>query len=318
MERKETAKNGIYSAYNEEKDCARTVTREGQKHGLKTEISSVRKENPYLTDMERRIISAMNGNRICDVSSQTYMPVLVKAIMRIASDVGYNYKVYTEMEWSEKCKRVASFVAEYYSVLTAKEVYLSFELSEIGYLNPYLPHDSNGNPDNRHYNQFSIGYFAKVLNAYKLARNEIVAKITNEEPEIKKPEATQIEKYESHLTRRIEEVFLCYKYTGKLDFGYTNPVIIYSILERINLAGPIKENESDRSKSFAKYLKRVSRKFVNPDRAFYVRRQGKESRELDFDARSNAMEREIKRAFDEMIKEEVQIEEILRKPRKNK
>jgi hemolysin-activating ACP:hemolysin acyltransferase len=62
--------------------------------------------------------------------------------------------------------RFYDILRKYYSQLSTSEVKLAFELAMVGELDEYLPLDKNGSPDKNHYQEFSVEYITKILNAY--------------------------------------------------------------------------------------------------------------------------------------------------------
>lgn len=70
--------------------------------------------------------------------------------------------------------------------MTLADIKLAFELATTGELDDYLPKDSQGNPDKKHYQQFNADYFAKILNAYRRKQNGVIHKAYKALPEPKK------------------------------------------------------------------------------------------------------------------------------------
>ncbi len=94
---------------------------------------------------------------------------------------------------------------------------MAFELATTGGLDDYLPKDSQGNPDKKHYQQFNADYFAKILNAYRRKQNGVIHKAYKALPEPKK-ELTPEEKryyYHNKPSPDVGRYFLQYKYTGR-------------------------------------------------------------------------------------------------------
>ena len=196
--------------------------------------------------------------------------------------------------------------------MTLADIKLAFELATTGELDDYLPKDSQGNPDKKHYQQFNADYFAKILNAYRRKQNGVINKAYKALPEPKK-ELTPEEKryYHNQTVARCREVFLQYKYTGRFVLGITDGMLIYDWLRKLGFANKIAGTEDDRKQALARYMQRVARGFVNKYEAFHVKRKGTDAPELDFTAYEIARDKEIKRAFDRMIADELQIDNYL-------
>lgn len=107
-------------------------------------------------------------------------------------------------------------------------------------------------------------------------------------------------------------VFLRYKYTGRLVFGLTDEMFVYNWLLGVRLADEVKETENDRKEAYNRFLARAARGFVNEFTIYHVRKQGTQSPEIDFTAFEVARRKEIKRTFDRMIKDEIYIYHYLR------
>lgn len=196
--------------------------------------------------------------------------------------------------------------------MTLADIKLAFELATTGELDDYLPKDSQGNPDKKHYQQFNADYFAKILNAYRRKQNGVINKAYKALPEPKK-ELTPEEKryYHNQAVARCREVFLQYKYTGRFVLGVTDGMLIYDWLRKLGFANEVAGTEDDRKQALARYMQRVARGFVNKYEAFHVQRKGTDAPELDFTAYEIARDKEIKRTFDRMIAEEIQIDNYL-------
>ena len=196
--------------------------------------------------------------------------------------------------------------------MTLADIKLAFELATTGELDDYLPKDSQGNPDKKHYQQFNADYFAKILNAYRRKQNGVIHKAYKALPEPKK-ELTPEEKryYHNQTVARCREVFLQYKYTGRFVLGITDGMLIYDWLRKLGFANDVAGTEDDRKQAFARYMQRVARGFVSKYEAYHVQRKGTDAPELDFTAYEIARDKEIARTFDRMIADELQIDNYL-------
>lgn len=107
-------------------------------------------------------------------------------------------------------------------------------------------------------------------------------------------------------------VFLRYKYTGRLVFGLTDEMFVYKWLFAVGLADGVEETEDDRKEAYNRFLARAARGFVNEFTVYHVRKKGTQSPEIDFTAFEVARKKEIIKAFDRMIAEEMQVDNYLR------
>lgn len=89
-------------------------------------------------------------------------------------------------------------------------------------------------------------------------------------------------------------------------------MFVYEWLKKCGLADDIQVNEGERKEAFSRYMQRVANGLENKYTAYTVRRQGIKSPEIEFTAFEIARKREIKKAFDRMISEEMQVDNYLK------
>lgn len=265
-----------------------------------------------LSGVEKYIFAASTKMQIADIDDGTLIDKTGQMFRFIAMDVGYIIPTNPE-DWAYICTRLLDILKKYYSQMTLADIKLAFELATTGELDDYLPKDSQGNPDKKHYQQFNADYFAKILNAYRRKQNGVIHKAYKALPEPKK-ELTpqQIRQFEIQRQWRNRYIFLCYKYTGKLILGLTDDMFLYEWLQKCGLADDVQVKEDDRKEAFARYMQRVARGMINQYTAFQVRRKGTESPEIDFTAFEVARKKEIIKAFDRMIAEEMQVDNYMK------
>lgn len=264
-----------------------------------------------LSGVEKYIFAASTKMQIADIDDDTLIAKTGQMFRFIAMDVGYIIPTNLE-DWAYICTRLLDILKKYYSQMTLADIKLAFELATTGELDDYLPKDSQGNPDKKHYQQFNADYFAKILNAYRRKQNGVIHKVYKALPEPKK-ELTPEEKryYHNQTVARCREVFLQYKYTGRFVLGITDGMLIYDWLRKLGFANEVAGTEDDRKQAFARYMQRVARGFVNKYEAYHVQRKGTDAPELDFTAYEIARDKEISRTFDRMIADELQIDNYL-------
>lgn len=264
-----------------------------------------------LTPVEKYIFAASTKTQISEMDDGILISKTAQMFRFIAMDVGYIIPQ-NENDWQYIQTRLLDLLKRYYSQLTLSEVKLAFELLITGELDDYLPKDRDGNAERKHYQQFNADYFAKVLNAYCRKQNQVIGKAYTALPEPKKelsPE--QIRYYRNQSVMTCLMCFLRYKYTGRLVFGLTDEMFVYNWLLGVGLADEVKETEDDRKEAYNRFLARAARGFVNEFTVYHVRKQGTQSPEIDFTAFEVARKKEIIRAFDRMIAEEIQIDNYL-------
>lgn len=265
-----------------------------------------------LTPVEKYIFVASTKKQIAEIDDETLIAKTGQMFRFIAMDVGFIIPTENRDDWTYICTRLLDLLKRYYSQLTLSEVKLAFELLITGELDDYLPKDRDGNAERKHYQQFNADYLAKILNAYRRKQNGVIHKAYKALPEPKK-ELTPEEKryYHNQAVARCREVFLQYKYTGRFVLGVTDGMLIYDWLRKLGFANEVAGTEDDRKQALARYMQRVARGFVNKYEAFHVKRKGTDAPELDFTAYEIARDKEIKRTFDRMIADEIQIDNYL-------
>jgi hypothetical protein len=264
-----------------------------------------------LNTVEKYIFAASTKIQISEIDDKTLVDKLANMLKYIAMDIGFIIPQDIE-DWQYIQARILDILKRYYSNYTLSDVKLAFELATTGELDDYLPKDSQGNPDKKHYQQFNADYLAKILNAYRRKQNGVIHKAYKALPEPKE-ELTPEEKryYHNQVVARCREVFLQYKYTGRFVLGITDGMLIYDWLRKLGFANEVAGTEDDRKQAFARYMQRVARGFVNKYEAYHVQRKGTDAPELDFTAYEIARDKEIKRTFGRMIADELQIDNYL-------
>ena len=265
-----------------------------------------------LSGVEKYIFAASTKMQIADIDDGTLIAKTGQMFRFIAMDVGIIIPTNPE-DWAYICTRLLDILKRYYSDMTLADIKIAFELATTGELDEFLPKDKYGNPEKNHYQQFNADYFAKILKAYKQKQTDVIDKAYKAIPE-KNNEISpaQIRRFEIQRQWRNRYIFLCYKYTGKLILGLTDDMFLYEWLQKCGLADDVQVKEDDRKEAFARYMQRVARGMINQYTAFQVRRKGTESPEIDFTAFEVARKKEIIKAFDRMISEEMQVDNYMK------
>lgn len=260
-----------------------------------------------LTPVEKYIFAASTKTQICEMDDETLVAKTGQMFKFIAMDVGFRVPTDRD-EWAYICTRLLDILKKYYSQLTLADIKLAFELATTGELNEFLPRDSQGNPDKNHYQQFNADYFAKILNAYRRKQNGTISKAYAALPEPKRELTPEQKRYYHNSTvNRCAIVYLRYKYTGKFVLDTLDDMFVYNWLHGVGLADDVEQTEDDRNTALHRFLHRAAAGWVNKYTAEHVRRDGTKSREIDFTAFEVARRKEIKRTFDRMIADEINL-----------
>lgn len=265
-----------------------------------------------LTQSERYIFIASTKKQICEIDDSTLVEKTSQLFRYIAKDIGYMIPT-DSSDWIYTCTRLLDYLKRYYSQLTLSDVKLAFELLVTGEMDEYLPRDKDGNPEKKHYQQFNADYFARILNAYKKKQNQVITKAYEALPRHEnKIDDKQVKEYKKQAKNACLTCFLRYKYTGRFIFEFVEEMIVYNWLFRVGLADELEETEEDRKKAFSMFLSRVAKGFVNKSTAYQVRKEGINSKEIDYTTFEIMRRKEIKLTFDRMIKEELQVMNYLK------
>ena len=264
-----------------------------------------------LSPVETHVLTASTKLQISEMDDQAIVDNCAQILHFVAKDVGYIIPS-NVAEWSYTQTRLVDILKRYYSYLTLADVKLAFELATIGELDEYLPQDAHGNPDRKHYQQFNADYLSKILNAYRRKQNDVLSKAFAVLPK-NQTDITPEKKiyYRKQREARNRHLYLKYKYTGELSSDFSDEMFLYGWLLKIGFAEKVKATESDRRQAFAQYMHRASKGMINQYTAINVRRKGIESPEIDYMAFEIARKKEIIKAFDRMVSDEVQIEKML-------
>lgn len=265
-----------------------------------------------LNPVEKYIFAASTKTQISEMEDGVLVSKTAQMFRFIAMDVGYIIPQ-NENDWAYIQTRLVDILKRYYSYLTLADIKLAFELATTGELDEFLPRDSQGNPDKKHYQQFNADYFAKILGAYRKKQNEVIGKAYKALPELKREMTPEQKRYYHNRIEKINRmIFLKYKYTGKISFEVGDEMFLYDWLLKFGFADIVEATEDDRKRAFAKYMQRAAMGVINKYTAYHVRKKGIESPEIDFTAFEVARKKEIIKAFDRMIAEEMQVDNYMK------
>lgn len=259
-----------------------------------------------LSKEELRIYSASTKKRISEISDDELIKIIPAVTKRITQDVGLKQASEAEMA------RFTQILKTYYHDLGVSEVSIAFELSSIGKLNDYLPLDKNGQPDNNHYQSFSIGYIAKILNAYKKRLADIEAKIYRSTDKLDNRADEKAKTfYELSAKMGIINAYLYYKYHGKVNFSKLNDYLVYSFLQRIGMDVDIIVTKDDMESGAKQIVQKGQSGRISGFVADCVRTLGVKHSYVPEQAYIIARRRSIVESFENMVIDEVQITDYI-------
>jgi len=182
----------------------------------------------HLTKSETRIFENIREPSIAVLSetNENFEILIAKALVEIMTDLGIRKfpEAYTQ-------KRIVYFLQTYYQEMSIGELKLAFELAFMDMLSV----------DIEHYNSFDIKYLTRILNAYRVYRNE-KRKAIDRKLEHDKPEPTPEEQAQHHrnFINRIVDAYEKYKNDDVFEVRIT--WLVYDFLLENNLL-EISENQ---------------------------------------------------------------------------
>ena len=265
---------------------------------------SVQQVEDNLNPVELNIFMASTK---CAVSEFTDEKLAIK-LNELASYVARDVGIMREVEPYQKA-RFTQIIRTYFNGFSLKEITVAFELALVGELDDYLPKGSDGKADKGHYQQFSVEYITKILNAYALKRNVVVHKMLTALPEPKN-EITPEQKlfYENSILDRIAMIYLRYKYTDVFE-SYFNETLYIKELIRVGLVKEVEVTKDDEMQAVNSIMIRAQKGLLNK---FTAEQMTKDKTILPETAKIISYRNAIRSCFDWMIRNEIQILNFLK------
>lgn len=256
-----------------------------------------------LGDIDKSILQASARTTIAEFEDNALVDKTRQLFRFIAIDVGYIIPS-NPTDWAYIQTRLVDILKKYYSTLTLADIKLAFELATTGELDAYLPRDGSGNPDKKHYQQFNADYFGKILGAYKKRQADVNARVESvrpkELPMVTESQKAEIKRYRNTLC---ESIFERYKETGQLSYGLGEDKLLWDWLVENGHTKEVEIAEEDKKKAFNLFMQKASQGLVNSYTAYQVRREGIESKTLEFSAYSIARDKAILKIFEKLKNE---------------
>lgn len=266
-----------------------------------------------LNSVEKYIFQASTKVLISEMKDSDLVKELAMAFKTIAKDVGY--RITDQADWKFRQTRIYAFLKMHFSNLAVDEISLAFELIATGDLDEFLPKDKDGNPDKNyfnHYQEFNIDFFGKILRLYKQKQGAVISKATDLVPRIEFVPSEEYKNHSHNVTMNLcKMVFLRYKYLDILDLDGLKIMFVFDWLKSQKLISEPTPTQADRETAFERYLLEADLGKINRYSAAIVRKEGSQSKAIDFPAMELAKKKLIKRVFDAMIKNFVNIENYL-------
>lgn len=260
---------------------------------------------------ELAIIRAAANPEIGGMSPEVVGSELRKKLPMLAMDVGC--KIVPGAEWDYKVMRITEVLQTKYPRLALPEIRVAFDMLLAWELDDFLPRSSSGQPDRGHYQQFSLEYICKVLNAYNRKRGRVLSKALDLLPaKFPAPEGKPERAYPEKTYRECIEAFLWYKYHGRMpSLSSIMRGVFYDILSRAGLADEFEVTAEIQRAIFQRAMNEYARAGEVGDLE-RLRKKGETAAELQARAAIAARDRELERTFAWMVENEVQITDYIK------
>lgn len=239
-----------------------------------------------LSSDDANIITAAKGTPVDEYSTSGLATELNCLFSFIIKDIGL--KSQNENEYKYFILRLTNIIAKYYPKLTIAEIKLAFEMLIIGRLGQI-----------EHYQQLSVDYVCKVLNAYKILQQKAFANAVKLQPKPAPKSLPVVVPKPETVCRKIYEH---YKETGELKFGIHEDVIVVKFLQEKKAIPAIKITDEDKSQAISRVLREVAEGKRPEIQGVWAKKNKLSDRELEPPSYTNALYRIIKKYFDELIK----------------
>jgi len=230
---------------------------------------------------------------------------VLKLAQGICKDVGITTWEDTgrmQYDWT----RFLQIVNKYYSDFSIVDIKTAFELAAVGELDEYLPRDRNGEPDAKHYQNFSMEYYTKILTAYRKKRAGVWGKVQAALPKFEY-KATKEQKDVMHkmIVQEIFEAYIAYQHGNQPNFVlslYIKTLMDYGYIQELPVPKSIHYERGFKICMASKIISREDKKTISEN--YY---KGVYTGPVQTEAEIFIYNRTIARIFDAWIKMEYEI-----------
>lgn len=267
-----------------------------------------------VSNVESFILKAGTTLPIASMSMEEFKKEILKAMKEIARDVGITYWN-DAREMQERIPEVVKYLTAFHRDMSISDIRLAFDLSIQGSLDEYLPQDSRGQAETKHFQNFNKEYIGRILNAYKRLKAATWSKANKLIPE-EIAEVTEEER-EAFRTTFIQEIVTKFNEYKNREEGDLRPKFLVPslVLKELKKAGIVDGNieitENHISKGFIRMTQDPSlSKYL---KSYYAKKQeeGELTGAVESRAIHCAFEDYVFKAFDTIIENNINIEDIL-------
>lgn len=260
-----------------------------------------------LDNTEKLAFLASTNKMVTEYPDAVLVAELSKALRSVFRDVGYR----ADDREDEICAlRLALVLRRYYGQLTIQEFRLAFEMSVVGELDEFLPRRADGGADRGHYQQFSVEYVCKILNAYRAKRDRILRKVEKAIPK-KAVEQDEIEEAKEATKRDLVAAYQYFKENGRLPaLSPIAEMLYYNLLVEAGLAPKVEVTQEEQDAVLRKAIDGFLARGYTGD-AMDLKAQGREAPSIQYDAFALARRKNLRNTFARMTAEGVNIHEYI-------
>ncbi len=199
-----------------------------------------------LAPMDREIVQANNFKRFRDYKPEELMREVAKCLQLILRDIGYKG---TEADIRYILMTASRILPKYYGGLTLKDFALAFELLAVGELDGYLPRNSQGEPDRKHYQQVNAEYLCRVLNAYKAKRSQALKEAEKVRPvQVLEANHEAAKDAERKIEERLDAAIAFYKAEGRFPvITLIDEKLFFEMLVKAGKAEPLEAPKDEQA-----------------------------------------------------------------------
>lgn len=264
-----------------------------------------------LEPIERSVLLASTAKVAQEYNDAELAATLADTLKWVAKDIGIRD---TESpDWKITIVRFVQILKRYYPLFSVKDIRMAFELMVTGELNDYLPKDRYGNPDKEHYQMFNADYFCKILNAYREYRKAVIKKAAGMVPKpVKERDRSKDAYYRNQTRKDIIAAFLFFKYRGYMPkMSLILEMLAYDELANVGLAERFDVTIQEQQTILDRTIFELAQRQMVGD-IKRIKQQGLKAPEIQHPSYVLARKKALKRAFDDMVNNEIQITDYLK------
>ena len=268
---------------------------------LKSNTLSLPEVQGGLSEIEYKTAEATTRKPIKALSDDDLQKEIAATLKFIIKDLGIHN--FSGQDAGYQTIRFMKLLREYYGEMSYREVELAFEMSMTGQLANYLE-------DRNHYQQFSVDYITKVLNAFRAYKQKVWVKANS-----LVPSKNLVSEEEKERSKRFNIDDLIAKFREyrekKVTPNFMVPAIPYEILKKSGLTkNDLTASPEDKARAFNILIMRC---FTSEERIKLKEDYENDvnNKKLEIHTQRESIKSEIISIFDDVILLGQDIEELL-------